>query len=107
MVVGRSDEVGDLGYGPGQLVLGDAGEDGLADASVSASRVENHEARLVERERGGIQVLGRTKATLLAGAFDAGEHRRDQLVKQVEDVVQGRDLLDLGEGEEGRLAAGR
>ena len=107
VVVGRPDEVGDLGHGLGQLVLGDAGEDGLADASVGASRVENHEARLVEQERGGIQVLERAKATLLTGVFDAGEHRGDQLVEQVEDVVEGRDLLDLGEGEEGRLAAGR
>jgi hypothetical protein len=66
-----------------------------------------HEARLVEQERGGIQILERAKATLLTGVFDAGEHGRDQLVKQVEDVVEGRDLLNLGEGEEGRLAAGR
>ena len=107
VIVGRPDEVGDLGDGLGELVLGDACEDGLADASVGASRVENHEARLMEQERGGIQVLERTQATLLTGMFDAGEHRRHQLVKQVEDVVEGRDLLDLGEGEQRRLASGR
>ena len=61
----------------------------------------------MEQERGGIQVLERTKATLLTGVFDAGEHRRDQLVKQVEDVVEGRDFLNFRKGEEGGLASRR
>ena len=107
VVVGRPDQVGDLGHGLGELVSGDAGEDGVADASVGTSRVEQDEACLVEQQRGDVQVLERAEASLLAGAFDAGEHRGDQLVEQVQDVVEGRGLLNLGEGEEGRLAAGR
>ena len=61
----------------------------------------------MEQQRGDVQVLERAEASLLAGVFDAGEHRGDQLVEQVQDVVEGRGLLDLGEGEEGRVAAGR
>ena len=107
VIVGRPDQVGDLGHGLGELVPWDAGEDGVANAAVGTSRVEQDEARLVEQQRGGVQVLERAEAALLAGAFDAGEHRGDQLIEQVEDVIEGRDLLDLGEGQQGRVASGR
>ena len=60
----------------------------------------------MEQQRGAVQVLERAEAALLAGVFDAGEHRGDQLVEQVQDVVECRGLLHLGEGQEGRVAAG-
>ena len=106
VIVGRPDQVGDLGHGLGELVPGDAGEDGVADATVGTSGVEQDEACLVEQQRGAVQVLERAEASPLAGVFDAGEHRGDQLVEQVHDVVEGRGLLNLGEGQEGRVAAG-
>ena len=107
VVVGWPDQVGDLGHGLGELVPWDAGEDGVADATVGTPGVEQDEACLVEQQRGDVQILERAEASLLAGAFDAGEHRGDQLVEQVHDVIEGRGLLNLGEGEEGRVTAGR
>ena len=71
--------------------------------TVGTLRVEQDEAGLVEQERGAVQVLERTEAAPLPGMLDAGEHRGDQLVEQVYDVVERRGLLDLGEGQEGRV----
>ena len=61
----------------------------------------------MEQQRGGVQILERAEAAPLPGVLDAGEHRGDQLVEQVHDVVERRGLLDLGEGEEGRVTARR
>ena len=39
--------------------------------------------------------------------LDAGEHRGDQLVEQVHDVIEGRGFLNLGESQEGCVPAWR
>ena len=107
VVIGRPDQVGDLGHGLGQLIARDLSKDRVAHATVGTPGVEHDEARPAEQQRGAVQVLERAEAALLAGVFDAGEHRGDQLVEQVEDVVERRDLLHLGEGQQSRVAAGR
>jgi hypothetical protein len=48
-----------------------------------------------------------TEAAPLPGMLDASEHRGDQLIEQVHDVIEGRSFLNLGEGEKGCVAAGR
>ena len=52
VIVGYPNQLGDLGDGLGELVPGNAGENGVADAPVSTAEVEQDKARLVEEQRG-------------------------------------------------------
>ena len=103
----RDADCGNFSMSPQVRAATCLGRADLANASVGTSRVEQDEARPVEQESRGIQILEGAEAALLTGAFDAGEHRGDQLIEQVQDIIEGGDFLGLGEGQQGSVASRR